>query len=152
MPKKVVTWVLVADATHATVYVNDGPERGLNPADSPVFAADVPRYTREAVSDREGRSWGAGGVGRHGMDAPTDPKRHAEATFAREVALAIGEAAQEKKFDRLILVASPKTLGDLRAELPKQARDRVTHELPKDLVHLDSHGLARHLAESDIVL
>jgi protein required for attachment to host cells len=152
MPKKVVTWVLVADATHASVFVNDGPGRGLSPADEPSFKSGVPRYTREVVSDREGRSWGAGGVGRHGMDPPTDPKRHAEASFAREVAQTIGQAALDKKFDRLVLVAPPKALGDLRAELPKHAQDRVTREIPKDLVHLDGNGLARHLTEADIVV
>ena len=64
----------------------------------------------------------------------------------------IGQAALDKKFDRLVLVAPPKALGDLRAELPKHAQERVTHELPKDLVHLDGQGLAQHLTDADIVL
>ena len=67
MPKKIVTWVLVADATHAAILVNDGPGRGLSLVDSPAFKSSVPHYTRDAVSDRGGRSWGAGGAGRHGM-------------------------------------------------------------------------------------
>lgn len=152
MPKKVVTWVLVADATHATVFINDGPGRGLNPADSPIFKSDVPHYTREAVSDRGGRSQGAGGAGRHGIEQPTDTKRHAEAEFAREVAQVIGQAALDRKYDRLMLIAPPKALGDLRAELPKHALDRLTHEIAKDLIHLNGQDLARHLAEADIVL
>ena len=44
------------------------------------------------------------------------------------------------------------SLGDLRAELPKHAQERVTHELAKDLVHLDGQGLAQHLTDADIVL
>lgn len=152
MPKKVVTWVLVADATHATVYVNDGPGRGLNPADTPTFKSDVPHYTRDAVSDRGGRSWGGAGGARHGMEQPTDTKRHAEQEFAREVAKALGQAAQEKKYDRLVLVAPPKALGDLRAELPKHAQERISHELPKDLVHLDGRGIEQHLKDADFVL
>lgn len=152
MRKKIVTWVLVADGTHAAVYINDGPGRGLNPADAPVFKADIPSFTRDIVSDREGRSWGAGGVGRHGMEPRTDPKRHSEFDFAREVAQALGQAALDKKFDRLVLVAPPKALGDLRAKLPKHAQDRVTHEVPKDLVHLDSQALEKHLVGANALL
>lgn len=152
MPKKIITWVLVADGARAAVYVNDGPGRGLNPADAPTFKGNVPQYTRDVVSDREGRSWGAGGVGRHGMEPRTDPKRHSEYDFAREVAQVLGEAARDRKFDRLILVAPPKALGDLRAELPKHAQDRVTHEVPKDLVNLDSQALEKHLVSADALL
>ena len=153
MPKKIVTWVLVADATHATILVNDGPGRGLSPVDSPAFKSTVPHYTRDAVSDRGGRSWGAGGAGRHGMEQPTDTKRHAEQEFAREVALALGQAALEKKYDRLVLIAPPKALGDLRAELPKHAQERISHELAKTCaLHLDGHGVAQHLKDDDFPL
>lgn len=152
MPKKIVTWVLVADGEHATVFEHDGPGRGLNAVDSPTFQASPIQYTRDAVTDREGRSWGAGGVGRHGMEPRTDPKRQSEQEFVREVAQALGQAALAGRFERLILVAPPKALGDLRAQLPKHAQDRVTHEIAKDLVHLDSGALEKHLINDNVLV
>ena len=148
MPKKIVTWVVVADGGRASIFVNDGPGRGLNPSDAPTFKSDTPHSTHEMVSDREGRSWSGTGAGRHAMDAPTDPKRHSEFTFVREVARFVGEAARDRKFDRLVLVASPKALGDFRAQLPKHAQERITSEVPKDLVRLDAKALEKHLVDA----
>lgn len=50
-------------------------------------------------------------------------------------------------FDRIVLVAGPKMLGDLRDNLPKSLSGHVTGELHKDLVKTSLHDLPAHLAD-----
>jgi protein required for attachment to host cells len=59
----------------------------------------------------------------------------------------INEAAERKEFDRLILVAPPKTLGDLRANLSQRASGLVSGELDRDLVNTPVSKLEDHLAD-----
>jgi len=151
MPKKIVTWVLVADGARARIYVNDGPGKGLKPV-GVEFDAGLPHSNRDVMADREGRSWTASGTGRHAMERKTDPKRQIEQNFARDVAQHVGQAALEKKFDRLVLVAAPKALGDLRGELPRQARDLITQEVDKDLVNLAPKALEKHLTDAEVLV
>ncbi len=40
----------------------------------------------------------------------------------------------EKRFDHLVMLAPPSTLGDLRKMLPKSILSKVTAELAQDLV------------------
>lgn len=148
MPKKTITWVLVADGAQARVLSNDGPGRGLKPAMDRGFESGR-QHTREIVSDRQGRhpDRTGGGGGRHAMDPKTDPHRHMEHEFARSLAEVLEKEAINKRFDRLVLVAPPRMLGDLRAELAPHARAAVTAEVDKDLVHLADAEVARHLDE-----
>ncbi len=55
--------------------------------------------------------------------------------------------AARRRFDRLVLVAPPKTLGALRRALGELARSRVAAELKKDLVNVSEHDLPVHLGE-----
>lgn len=58
----------------------------------------------------------------------------------------VNDAARRNEFQRLVLVAPPKTLGDLRAELDDHAQRLVVGELAHDLVHTPLPELRRHLA------
>ncbi len=144
MPKKIVTWVLVADRAEARVFANDGPGRGLKRAKGHEFSAPHPP-ARELVSDREGRR-NSGGA-RHAMTPRTEPERHAAQEFARTLTRFLEDHAMNKSYQRLVLVAPPRMLGDLRAELPGHAKAAVIGAVDKDLVHLDDHAVAKHLSE-----
>ncbi len=59
------------------------------------------------------------------MAPPTDPQRYAKFAFARGLAERLEEAAAAGgRFARLILVAAPRTLGDLRELSPARSRPR----------------------------
>lgn len=152
MVKKNVTWILVADGTQAAVYGNDGPGRGIYRATKQDFTIDLPSKVGDIVSDQEGRAANPGGVGHHAMGPRTDPRRHLETEFLRSVASILEDAAQAKKYDRLILVAAPRALGDLRTNLASHATALVTKELDKDLVHLSEQDLEKHFLAADIIL
>jgi len=67
--------------------------------------------------------------------------------FAHSVAKVLDDGRQKKLYDRLVLVAPPKTLGYLRDELSKPTRDTVHGELAKDLTHHEMSDVEKHLGE-----
>lgn len=152
MAKKIVTWILVADGKQALLYANDGPGKGLYQPTEHNFIANLPSKVRDIVSDREGRSRDPTGRGHHAYDARTDPRRHLRENFLRDVAGTIESMAQEKFFDRLVIAASPRTLGELRQGLGRHSRALISAELDKDLIGLDRAGLEKHLMDADAIL
>lgn len=146
------TWIVVADGARARVLLNAGPGKGLEPATDEVLEHDASRARdRELLADKPGRTIASGGPGRHGMAPRTDWHRFEKERFAHEVAALLRRARAEGAYDRLILVAPPKTLGDLRHELDKQTAERIYAEVAKDLTNLEARELPRHL-EDVIVL
>lgn len=152
MTRRIVTWVLVADGTRAKVHGNDGPGKGIYPALERDFQLVDIAPTHEMVSDREGRGADPTGGGHHAMDPKTDPKRHAIETFHREIADVLEATAREKLYDRLVVVAPPRTLGDLRAALGPHAAALVKAEIEKDYVKLPPKDLERRLIELDALV
>ncbi len=141
-----ITWVLIADGARARVLAQDKPFQALKPALAEEEITGSTAQSKEIGSDRPGRSFDSAGEGRHAMVPPTDPQRYAKYAFARELAERLEEAAHGGRFDRLILVAAPKTLGDLRELLPGVVKARVVAEIDKDLTHVPARDLPRHLA------
>ena len=140
------TYVLIADGARARLFVVEEGTAVLKPALGQEFiGTNLP--SREIASDRPGRSFDSAGSGRHAMEPPTDPHRHAERVFAQEVAAVLEDARQKNAFQRLVVVAPPKALGDLRGEFSVALRNRVIAELHKDLTKVAIHDLPSHLAE-----
>jgi len=152
MSKRTVTWYLVADGARGRIFANDGPGKGLYQAVEKEFAIQRPERTHDIVSDREGRSAGPAGGSGHTMNAPTDPHAHEETAFLRDLAAQLGEMGQDNLYDRLVIVAAPRALGDLRAHLPRAAREKVTAELDKDLTRLPPGDLAKHLENAGLLV
>ncbi len=143
--KKTVTYVLVADGARARIYVNEGPGKGLQAVSGATHKADLHQHSRDVKSDKPGRTVNAATGQRSAMEPNQDWHRFEKHKFAREMAKVIDAAAANKAFDRLILVAPPTTLGDLRMELDDQTRKLVSGELPKDLTRHAEQDLPQHL-------
>lgn len=141
------TWVLIADGARARILENDGPGRGLKEVPGAAFSAEH-AATHDIVRDRSGRTHESVGPGRSAIEAHSDPHRELKRKFADllagELASALG------RYDRLVLVAAPVTLGDLRAALTDQVRAKITGELASDLTKTPDHEVAAHL--KDLVL
>lgn len=136
----------MADGARARIFENDGPGHGLKPAlDHEFIGLDLP--SRELKSDRPGRAFDSAGVGRHAMEPPTDPKRKVKQDFAKQMAMILSQAAEQGKFDRLVVVAPPKVLGDLRSAYSQHVTDRLYGELAKDLIHTAPKALPSHLSD-----
>ncbi len=142
--RKTVTWILVADGTRARIFRNDGPGKGLRPALDRDFASPAPP-TRALGTDRPGRVQESADSERHAMVPRVDWHRFEKEKFARSMAKILDGAAERGGFDRLVLVAPPRTLGDLRNALGPRARALVTGELDRDLTHVTPAELPDHL-------
>ncbi len=142
--QKKVTWILVADGARARVLRNDGIGKGLQPAIDGEIARPVPP-TRELGTDRPGRAQQRGTSGRHAIQPHLDWHRFEKEKFGKEMAALLDAAAERGAFQRLVLIAPPRTLGDLRAALGTKARALIHAEIDKDLTHVTIHELPDHL-------
>lgn len=144
--RKPITWVVVADGHRARVLKN---EKGvaLESALDVDFTAPNP-LDHEIGPDRPGRTKDSTPNVRHALEPRVDHHRQRKAAFAHDLAHVIDEAAEQNRFARLILVAPPQALGDLRQHLGPHARERVRGELPLDLTHETVPDIQGRLAEA----
>lgn len=143
-PRK-TTWVVIADGARAFVMANRGPGTGLSLVPGTMREKEVPKTT-ELGTDRPGRSFNSDRSGmRHGMEPRVDWHQFEKQKFAHAMAKLLDEARTRNAFDRLVLVAPPETLGELRAKLDKQTQALVTGELAKDLTKHPIPDLPDHL-------
>jgi len=141
------TWIVVADGAKARILERQGVHGTLAPASDRCFAeAEARQPTRDVGADRPGRVHESADTTRHAMEPRVDWHRFAKEQFARDVAAALEKAALDRLYGNLILVAPPRTLGDLRQALGSHARSLVAGEVPKDLTNLPDHELPAHLS------
>ncbi|MGD1879033.1 MAG: host attachment protein [Kiloniellaceae bacterium] len=138
------SWIVIADGAQARILENTGPGKGLTPLPAEERHQDL-RPSRDINADRPGRTHDRMGPGRHAMEPPSDPHREEKRHFATELAGRLNAAAQKQSYDRLVLVAPAKTLGDLRQALSKEAAAKVEGELSKDLIQIADQDLPDHL-------
>ncbi len=75
----------------------------------------------------------------------TSPKESMEATFAKILANSLYDLAQAHKFDHLILILDPETLGETRPSLHSSVTDKIMLELPKTLVNNTREEIERSI-------
>ena len=144
--KSVRTWVLIADGGHAKVLETDASRSGLEAQADMDMSADLPR-SHELLSDRAGRSFESHGRARHAKGDSVDPHRELKRAFAKSVAKVLDKRLAEGRFERLVVVAPPPALGDLREALSKKVRAKVVGEVPQDLVKTPKGRVWSHLED-----
>lgn len=144
--KKVTTWIVITDGAKGQIVVNEGP--GLHLLPPTEFSSDAARQKgQDLVSDRGGRSFDRNAEGRHAVEPRSNPKQVEKDKFVRSVADQIRTGNGSGSFDQLVLIASPKVLGQLRKLLSKDFSDRIVGEIAKDLTNLNTRDLAEHLGD-----
>ena len=129
--------VLVGDGQKALFLRNKGSAQRLRLVVEQVLERDNPP-TREQGTDRPGRSNASVGVARSAMEE-TDWHEIAEERFAGELAEVLYRHAHANLFEKLVIIAPPNVLGNLRKVLHPQVTARVAAEIPKELT---SHPVA----------
>jgi protein required for attachment to host cells len=139
--------IVVADQAEAIFY--DAPSLAARPTEVGRISDPVAhQHDRELASDRPGRSYESVGGARHAIERENDPRQQEAVRFARRISCRLDDALRKGEFDELIVVAGPPFLGLMRSELSRPARERVVHEIRKDLVHGPVEALRRHLPAS----
>jgi protein required for attachment to host cells len=144
--KAPTTRIVVADGFHARLFDNHGVGKGLEPADpAEMGAAHPPGH--EIVTDRPGATKDRAGQGMHAYAPTTDPKDHEKEKFVLGLGRLLSDQAGRNEFERLVLVADPKTLGQLRDSLNKAAQETLELTLDKDYTNHDHAKLEEHLGK-----
>jgi protein required for attachment to host cells len=142
--RMVNTWVVVADGTRARLF-NRHKNRKLEEFDV-LLSPEHRLHEGDLVSDREGRA-SANGAGGNAMGNRNSTKNHEMANFAKRLASRLERGRTAGEVGRLVLVAPPRFLGQLRASLSVSASELVALSIDKELTTLSADKLQHHLPE-----
>ena len=123
--------VLVGDGQKALFLRNRGSALDVDLVVEQILEQDNPA-TREQGTDRPGQSTASPAVARSAMEQ-VDWHHIAKERFANEIAEALYRHAHANLFDRLIIIAPPKILGQLRKACHAEVVARIAAEIPKEL-------------------
>jgi protein required for attachment to host cells len=82
----------------------------------------------------------------HDAAEQADWRREAEQRFAGRVADTLYDMEHAHRFDELVVIAPPRMLGDLRAQMRAEVAETVVAELPRDLTSLAVPELGKMLS------
>lgn len=126
-------WVLVADGEKALFL------RNVTDGEDPFL--EVVRKTEQEnpkdiaqSANRPGRMHDTG-VGQRSAVQDTDWHQLAKERFADDLAEMLYARAHKGRFGRIVLVAPPKILGELRKKLHSEVEHKVIGEVPKTLTN-----------------
>jgi protein required for attachment to host cells len=123
--------VLVADGRKMLFLRNEGDVEFPNLVVEKAQEQDNPA-TRDQATDSAGRASSPQGGVQSSVE-PTDFHQIEEDRFAADAADFLKTGALKNTYDSLIVVAPPKTLGELRKHYHKEVVSRLKGELDKDL-------------------
>ena len=123
--------ILVADGKKLLFFRNEGD--GLFPkleVERKQEQTNAP--TGDQKSDGAGQAFASWGAGSHAY-SEADFHELEEDRFAAEAAQMLNRRALRNEFEALIVVAPPRTLGELRKHYHKEVEKRLSAEVAKDL-------------------
>jgi protein required for attachment to host cells len=125
------SFVLVADGKKMLFFRNEGDAEypKLEVQKKEVQANPA---TRDQKTDEAGRAFASSGAAHHAY-SETDFHQLEEDRFAAEAAELLKERALRNEYEALIVVAPPRTLGELRKHYHKEVEKRLAGEVAKDL-------------------
>ena len=123
--------VLVADGRKLLFLRNEGDTEFPNLIVETAQEQDNPA-TRDQATDAAGGASSTQGGARSSLE-PTDFHQIEEDRFAADAADMLKRRALANDFESLIIVAPPRTLGELRKHYHKEVSSRLAGEIDKDL-------------------
>jgi protein required for attachment to host cells len=145
------TWIVTADAGRARIFAESDASQPLMEIEDMVNTAARMR-TSEQYTDRLGptaagqSSHNTGGALPNKQYEPPQSLSEREAeSFAKDISGFLVKALQEKRFDKLTLIAEPKFLGALRMYLDPQLKPLINQEINKDYAQFNGHQLREQL-------
>jgi protein required for attachment to host cells len=125
--------IVVADGRKSLFLRNEGDAEFPNlVVESHREQSDPP--DRDIKTDAPGRSFSSAGTRRSSLDE-TDFHQQAEDRFAADAAERLGRTVRDGGFEELIIVAPPRTLGELRRHYSQEVSSRIVAEVDKDLTN-----------------
>jgi len=139
--------VLVTDGGRARLFSYSSEERLLKLKNS-LQNDSIHTPSRDLESDRSGRAFNVRGPGRHAKSSPGNMHDRAEQQFAKSLAEHLSTALAGNEFDKIILIADPRTLGSIRQYVKHPASSYIFAEVslnltnsPQELIEQRVHDL-----------
>ena len=127
------TWILVADGEKALFMENIGDGELPNFEIRRIEEQDNPP-SREQGANMPGRMSSGGSSHRSAVE-DTDWHELGKERFAAELSEMLYKMAHRGQFKKLVIVAPPKILGEMRQKLHKEVQDTIVGEIAKDLTN-----------------
>jgi len=138
------TLVFVGDGQKALFLRNAGDAILPNFTTERVFTDHNPP-THEQGTDRPGRAFKRAGTNlRSGVQA-TDWHELEKERFVARVAAAMEELVRAEKVKKIVIVAPPRTLAELRHAFHADVKKRIIAEIDKDLTKHPIGDIEKHL-------
>ena len=127
--------VLVADGRKMLFFRNEGDGEFPN-LQVETHREEVNPAHHEQATDTSGRAAVPAGAAGGGSMEEVDFHQQQEDRFAAEAAELLKTRTLNHEIEHLIVVAPPKTLGELRKHYHKEVEQRIAGEIPKDLTNM----------------
>ena len=137
------TFVVVADGKKMLFFRNEG-DAAFPKLEVERKREDDDAKDRDLKTDAPGRAAESVGNGRSAYEE-VDFHQLEEDRFAAETAAMLKRWALRNDFESLIVVAPPRTLGELRKHYHKEVEKRLVAEVPKDLTNVPVEEIERIL-------
>ncbi|KAF0676710.1 host attachment family protein [Profundibacterium mesophilum] len=132
------TWVLIADGEKALILENttdaNDPNLVVRRKDEQDNPSDGEQSANRPGRMQEGRPGNSASGPRSSFD-DTDWHQLAKDRFADDIAELLYKQAHKGAFERIILVAAPGVLGEIREKMHKEVSNKVVAEVPKTLTN-----------------
>ena len=141
-------WILVSDASRATLYETE--KRGDEWRAIGSYSHPASRLKNSELTPTEpGHSAKSkGGSRRTALEPDTTPKQAEMEHFAQQLADVLTAGTTQKSFDTVVLVAPPHFLGLLRHRLSTETEKRLVTVVHKDYTFADAHEARRRLEDA----
>lgn len=141
--KKARLWYVIADGGRVRFVARD--DNGAFRTVQSFVATELHERSRDLGLDRPARVKESASPARHAIEPRRDLKEAAKEDFIKIVAEEIEAGHGRGQFDKLVLVAPPGVLTELKNALSKPIAKIVASDLQKDLTKVPDHDLVAHL-------
>jgi len=136
--------IVVADSSRARIFTADSAHLPLNEIET-MAHPEGRMHEQDLVSDMPGKESGKGGGGDHAYQEKIEPKKEEVIEFAKRLADYLDVRRKANQLNKLLIVAAPAFLGELRKQLSTATSDKIVFELDKNLAHHDEEDIRQHL-------
>ena len=137
--------IVVADSARARVFTADSYNSPLNEIET-MAHPEGRMHEQDMVSDMPGKGAGKGGSGDHAFQEKIEPKEQEMIVFAKRVADYLENARKANNLIKLVLVAAPAFLGELRTHISNETSEKIVFELDKNIAHDSVEDIRKHLS------
>ncbi len=139
------TWVLVAEKSRARLF--DWQSRDVLNEIKTFSHPESRLHEQDLVTDKRGRAFDSAGEGRHAHQEQNRARQHESETFAKELIALLDRSRSRQEYERVVIVAAPEFLGQLRDEMPPELEKAVLQEVSKNLVQESTDSIRKYLPE-----